>query len=182
MADVHAAAIAGFGGQGDQLRRFGVIRRRVDQRRADAHRAFLHRLADQRAHLRQLGGRRIDVLFAELMHANGGRSDERGEVGRDALLRHVVEIFAERGPADRIFDVALPLELEPLHFGRQGTHRIAFAHDFERDALRGVAKAAAVGDQAFVRPAQHVDEARRDGLARSRRQFAQRVPARAGPT
>src|SRR6185312_3195036 len=117
------------------------------QRRPDAERAFLHRLSDERAHAVELGGGRVDVLLAELMDADGGRSDEGGDVGGDALLLEIFEILAERGPADRIFDVALSLEVEPLHLVVPWAHGIAFAHDFERYALDRVADPAAVGDE-----------------------------------
>ncbi len=180
MADVHAAAFRRPRHQRGQLGSFGVGRRGVDQRRADAHRAFLHRLPDERAHARELRRGRIDVLFAKLVHADGGRPDERREVRSDALALHIVEILAEGGPADRIFDVALPLDRALLHLRRPRAHRIAFAHHLERDALHGVAEAAAVGDQALVGPAEHVDEAGRDRLAGRHRRSALPGPGHAG--
>ena len=45
------------------------------------------------------------------MDAHRGGADERGDVGGDALLHQVVQIFAERRPGDGELDVALPVEL-----------------------------------------------------------------------
>ena len=73
-------------------------------------RAFLHRLAHQRAHAASCSGVRVDIRFAKLVLADGGGADERRHIGRNALLLEKAEIVAERGPLDRIFDVALPLE------------------------------------------------------------------------
>ena len=49
-----------------------------------------------------------------------------------------------------------------FHLVVERTHRGALAHDFERDALLDIAHAAAVFDQRFRGPAEHVDESRRD--------------------
>src|SRR5205809_7979980 len=75
----------------------------------------------------------------------------------------MLEILAKRSPFDRIFDVALALGFLDLHLGVPGPHRGPLAHHFERDPLPDIALPAPVGDQAFVRPAEHVDETRRDG-------------------
>ena len=99
------------------------------------------------------------------MDAYRGRTDERCDVWRDAASDQVVEILAERGPLDRIADVALLLERVGLHRRVQRPHRPAFAENLEGHALAQVAHAAAVGDQRFGCPAQHIDEARCDGLA-----------------
>ena len=70
----------------DQLRRFGVKGRRIDQRGADAERAGFHLLADQRAHLVELLRRRRLVFEPDHILANRGRADERGDVAGDAAL------------------------------------------------------------------------------------------------
>src|SRR3546814_2665074 len=58
--------------------------------------------------------------------------------------------------------------LDPrLQRGRQWPHRHAFAQHFQGDALTDIALAAAVDEQRFGRPAQHVDKAGRNGHARS---------------
>src|SRR3546814_16777786 len=49
--------------------------------------------------------------------------------------------------------------------GRQWPHRHAFAQHFQGDALTDIALAAAVDEQRFGRPAQHVDKAGRNGHA-----------------
>ena len=167
MADVHPAAFAGLGHERRQLRRFGICRRRIDERRANAERAILHRLANKRAHPVKLRRRRVDVLLAKLMYANGGGSDEGRDVRCNALALKVFEILGERRPFYRIFDVAFALEREPPHPGRKRSHGIALAEHLQSDALPSVAHPAPVGDQAFDRPAKHVDEARRDSLAGS---------------
>jgi hypothetical protein len=92
------------------------------------------------------------------MHPDRGRADEAGDVGRHALLLHELEIFAEAGPLDRIFDVALPCGLERFHRRVPRAHGLAFAHHLQRNALPNIALPAAVGDQRLVGPAQHVDE------------------------
>src|SRR4029079_5102229 len=107
------------------------------------------------------------MLLAYLVPANRGRSDERGDIRSHALALKIFEILAERGPADRIFDVGLALDDAPLHLRVPRAHGIAFAHPLQSHALHGFAKPGAVGDQAFLRLAQHVDEAGRDGLAGS---------------
>ena len=152
-------------GERDQLFGLGVEGRRVDERRPDAERAFFHRLANERLHARQLGGVRRAVFVAQLVHADSRRADERCDVGGDAALRDVVQVFVERRPGDVELDVPLLLAVQSLHLGIERAHRLALAEDLERHPLLDVAERAAVLDQRFVRPAQHVDEARRDGEA-----------------
>jgi hypothetical protein len=89
VADIHAAAFARFRRQRDQLRGLGEEGRSVDERGAEPHRPFVHRLANERPHPVELGGGRIDVVLAELMHAHRRRSDEARDVGGDALLLHL---------------------------------------------------------------------------------------------
>ena len=74
------------------------------------------------------------------------------------------------------------LSVVALHLGVQRAHRLAFAEDLERDALTVSLRPAAVVDQAFGRPAEHVDEARRDRLAGGVDDLASRVPGAFGPT
>ena len=157
---------AGLGRERGQLRRLGIGRGRVDQRRADAHRAVLHRLArPARACASSCAG----VGWTSFSPSSCTRTvvapTNEATLGVMPLLLQIFEILGERRPADRIFDVALPLHRERFHVRRERAHRIAFAHDFESDALRRVAQPAAVGDQALGRPAQHVDEAGRDRFA-----------------
>ena len=64
-----------------------------------------------------------------------------------------------------VFESPCSLEVLLLHGVVQRSHRPAFAEHLERDALPDVALAAAVDDQRLVGPAQHVDEAGRDGHA-----------------
>jgi hypothetical protein len=99
------------------------------------------------------------------MHPDRGLADEAGDVGRDALALHKLEIFAEAGPFDAVFDVALTLGLIGLHRRVPGAHRLPFAHHLQRHALADVALPPPVRDQALIRPTQHVDEAGRHGEA-----------------
>ena len=72
--------------QGNQLRRFGVAVRTVDQRRGNTERTLLHRLVHKRSHLHELSGRGLDVALAEHIDADRSRTDERSNVRRDAAL------------------------------------------------------------------------------------------------
>ncbi len=94
MADVHAAAAPRLARQRDQLRRFGEIGRRIDQRGTDTHRPLVHRLPHQRPHPLRLLRRRIDIALAQFVHPDRGRADEAGDVGRDAFLLQPGQIFA----------------------------------------------------------------------------------------
>ena len=95
MADIHAAAAPRLADQGDQLVGLGEAAGRVDERAADPHRALVHRLADQRAHPRELGRIGIDVALAQLVDADRRRADEARDVGGDAAPLEMLEIFAE---------------------------------------------------------------------------------------
>ena len=165
VADIHAATGRTCLGQRHKLRCFGIGGRRIDHRRAQPQRALVHRRAHQRLHARQLRRRRINIAFAHFMHAHCGVAHEAGNIGRDAFLLQRGQILAQRRPADLVFDIVLPQRAQPLHLRVERAHRRAFAHDFQRHALADVTLRAAVDQQAFGRPAQHVDEARRNRLA-----------------
>ena len=68
---------------------------RIDERGADTERAFLHRLANQAAHPLAAARDRVDIAFAKLMLADGGRADERGDVQRRPPRSRQRQIFAE---------------------------------------------------------------------------------------
>ena len=165
VADVHTAALGRGFGERDQLGRFGVESGGVDERTSDPHRPFVHGKAHGVLHGRELGGSGVDIALAERVDAHRGSADEAGDIGRDAALFQLGQILAEGAPVDVIFDVALPLGFEFGHALGIGAHRIAFAHHLERDALANVALARAILDQAFGRPAEHVDETGGDGQA-----------------
>ena len=165
VADIHAAARRACLGQCDQFGRFGIGSGGIDHRCAQSQRAFVHRGAHQPLHAGQLLRRGIDIAFANLVHAHGGVANKTGHVGGDALFLQRGQILTQRRPGDGELDIVLPRRAEPFHFGIERPHRIAFAHDFQRHALADIALRAAVDQQAFGRPAQHVDEARRNRLA-----------------
>ncbi|MCR5879989.1 hypothetical protein [Phenylobacterium sp. J367] len=166
VTDVDPAAAPGLGGQGDQLVRFGEGAGRIDQARADAQGAVLHGLHDQGPHLRELLGRRVHVVLAEDVHPHRLRPHEGGDVLRDALRLEMAQILVERGPGDVVLDVGLVAHRVGLLGVAPGAHGGPFAHHLQGDALAKLRLAAAVVEQALGRPGQHVDEARRDGLAR----------------
>jgi len=91
-------------------------------------------------------------------------ANERGDVRRNALPLKHFEIAAETCPSNGKFDVTFPLLLQPFHLGRQRSHGV-LAHHLQRDTLREVRQATAISDQAQLGMRQHVDEARRHGLA-----------------
>ena len=64
-----------------------------------------------------------------------------------------------------IFHIVLPPQHRRLHRRVERPHRLALAHHLQRDALPQIALRPAIDEQALGRPAQHVDEPRRDRLA-----------------
>ena len=107
MTDIAAAALGSFGRQRNELIGFGEGRWRVDERGSDTERALLHGLSHKSAHPRQLLGGRVDIPLAKLVLADGCCADERSHVHGRAAALHQAEIFAERRPFYRIFEVAL---------------------------------------------------------------------------
>ncbi len=99
------------------------------------------------------------------MDSQGRGADVGGHIDGDTAILEILEVFTERRPLDGIADVALPLECPAFHIQVHRAHGRSFAHDFQRDALHDVAHRAAVLDQGFVCPRQHVDEAGRDSHA-----------------
>ncbi len=99
------------------------------------------------------------------MDAHRGGADEGGHVGRYAPVFQVLQVFAQRGPGNVEADVALVFQHLGLHGVVQRAHGTAFAHHLEGHALADVALRPAVLDQRLGGPAQHVDEAGRDGQA-----------------
>src|SRR3546814_14641564 len=82
---------------------------------SDLERTLPHRDTHKILHARELLGGRINVVLAQFVDAHGGRADEQGDVGRDAARRQEFEVFTERGPFDRVADVALLLQRITLH-------------------------------------------------------------------
>src|SRR5207249_4513285 len=77
-------------------------------------------------------------------------------------LDDLVDCLGQRRPGDVVLDVALLLGLLATHGLVHRTERPSLAEDLAGHALADVALRAAVGDERRRRPAQHVDEARRD--------------------
>ena len=78
----------------------------------------------------------------------------------------MLQVLAKRRPRHVIPDVALPTHGVSLHRLAERPHAPAFAHDLECHALPYVALRAAILNQRYRRPAQHVDEARGDDQPR----------------
>jgi hypothetical protein len=93
--------------------------------------------------------------------ADGGGADVRGDVLRDALLLEVRQVLGEGRPGDVVLEIALVVLHLPLHRVGERPHRRALAEDLRRHALADLALRAAVDQQRFRRPRQHVDEAGR---------------------
>src|SRR3546814_5288726 len=102
---------------------------------SDLERTLPHRDTHKILHARELLGGRINVVLAQFVDAHGGRADERGDVGRDAARRQEFEVFTERGPFDRVTDVALLLQRIGLHRVVERAHRPALAEDLQGYAL-----------------------------------------------
>ncbi len=162
MRDVAAAEFRRRLRQRDQLIRFRIKGGRVNQRRADAERALAHRFAHEVLHAREFVRLRRAVFIAEFVNAHRRRADEGRDIRRHAARFKVVEIIAKARPRNVEPDVALLLQALGAHGVGQGAHRPALAEDFKRHALKEVALAAPVLDQRFGRPAQYIDEPRRD--------------------
>src|SRR5260221_137289 len=113
----------------------------------------------------ELRRRRLDVLESEHVRANGGRADERRDIGRDAAFLEPGKVLAERGPFNGVGNVVLRRKRALLHRRVERPHRRAFAKDFQCHSLPDLALRPAVRDQRFVRPRKHVDEAGRDRTA-----------------
>ena len=129
-----------------------------------------------------LVGRGRPVVLADHEVSRGGCADERRHVRGNSAALEKSQVFAQRGPLDRVLDVALLLEHLLFHAAVERSHGIAFAHHFQRDSLANVALRSPVFDQRLVGLAHHVDEAGRDrqagradfGLPAVFRQFAHR--------
>ena len=76
-----------------------------------------------------------------------------------------LEVFAQRRPRHRIGQSTLLFDHLPLHSFVERSHGEPFAEDLQGDTLANVALRAAVMEKRLIRPAQHVDEARRNGEA-----------------
>ncbi len=162
-AHVGHIATAGFGrrlSKGNQLIGLGKECRRIDQRGTDAKRTFAHGCANQVLHARKLLGGRRDIVLAQFMNAHRGRPNKGCDVGRDAELLQVFEVFAERGPRNGKMKIALLLERLRTHGLGERAAGPALAEDLQGHALHRVGHASAIGDQGFRRPTEHVDEAR----------------------
>ncbi len=123
------------------------------------------------AHPLELVGGRGAVSLPDLVDPHRRSADERRDVGRDASRHEVIEILAERGPADVVLDVALPLALEPLHLVVERAHRTLAEHR-ERHTLTNRALRPSVLDERRLGVVQHVDEAGRDRQVRRVHFFA----------
>ena len=147
MRGVAAAVFAGRTHERDQLIRLGIRPGGVDERAAHSQRALAHRLPHHILHPSELRGGWSPIGVTQLVHAHRSGADERGDIGRNPLGDELVEEFTEGVPGDLIVDIRLGLEhLRPARLG-EGSERVAFAEDFERDALFEIAQAAAVVDQ-----------------------------------
>ena len=166
MRDVHAPVGGGGLHERHQFRGLRVERRRVDEGGAHAQRALLHGRPHIGLHGRQLRRRGFTIVPAHVIDADGGGSHERRDVGADPLLHEGVLIATQRAPGDGIPDVPLLRQ----HLGSQGigerSHGLALPHHLERDALANVPLTAAVLDERFGGPAEHVDETGRHGKPR----------------
>jgi hypothetical protein len=160
VSDVHPGRLC----ERDQLVRLRVERRCVDQRGSEADSAFAHRFGDELLHARELRLRRRPISGAELVLAHRCGPDERRNVRRHAAALEVLEVLAEGRPLDGMAEQRLRLDLL-LHRVGERAHREALAHHLERYALADIALRAAVLEQRLRRPAEHVDEPRRDGEA-----------------
>lgn len=150
-----------------QLAGAGVAAGRVDQRRGDAERAVGHLLGGDSAHPVQLGGRGGAVAIADGSRAQRARADERRDVLRGAAPLDVPEVLRQPGPAH--LDVqkpagALELGLQPR--GHQRPHRDPLAEHLGGDTLGQLAERPRIPQDAQVRVAEDVDEARAHRLAR----------------
>src|SRR4029079_16151674 len=97
----------------------------------------------------------------DVLSYSSGAHERRG-VGADALGDERVHITAERRPVDGILDVTLLREHHRFHRVGERTHRVTFAHHLEGHSLPNVALAPAILNERFIRPAEHVDESRRN--------------------
>lgn len=116
----------------------------------------------QRLHPLELFGGRRTIVVANFMNPHGCRADKRRDVCRDTFLLELFEIFAKRGPGDRVAQITLLVDLFTLHSLGERPHRRPFAEHLERDALPDVALGFGIDEERLVRPTEHVDEARRD--------------------
>ena len=107
VRDVHAVIFTRRPGECDQFLGGRVVVRSVDQRGTNAQRTFPHRLSDKILHPRQLVRSRRAVGVSHLVLAHCARANERGDVGGNPALLHVVEILPQRGPGDVVLDVLL---------------------------------------------------------------------------
>ena len=164
MRNVHAAAGARLRGQRHQFGGLGVRVGVVDECRSNAERSVFHRFTDELAHLGQLRGIRLDVVFAEDVRSNGTCADEGSNVRRNAAAFQFLEVLAECRPVDGLQRGIRSAQEVGLHGVVQRAHR-RLAHHFQRHALTQVAEGALVDEQRLFRVGQHVDEARRYRLA-----------------
>src|SRR5213078_1556140 len=80
VRNVHAAISSRDLCQSDEFVGFCIERWSVDERRSNAKRTLLHGLANQLAHPVKLRWCRRTIRVANLVHANGGSPDKRGDV------------------------------------------------------------------------------------------------------
>ena len=165
VRDVQAVVFSRYLAQRNQFIGPGVEGGRVNKRGADAEGALFHRLAHKLLHALQFFRRRRAIGITDFVHTHGRRAHERCDIAGDAAPDEVIEIFTERSPGDIEFDVSLLLAHLLFHLLIERPHRFALAENLEGDALANVTLRAAIFDERLGGPAQHIDEARRDGQA-----------------
>ncbi len=159
MRDVDAAILRCDFAQLDQFLGLRVECGGVDQRGGHAQCAFRHCLPHERLHALEFSRGRRPVLIAEFMDAHRGGAHEGGHIRGNAALLEVVQIFAERGPAHFIANVALLLEYLLLHLLVERAFGPPLAENLQRHPLADVTLRTAILQQADCGPTQHVDEA-----------------------
>ena len=98
VREIDASVFPGDACELDQLVRARVDRRRIDQRRRRPDGSVLHRLPDQRLHLLQLLGRRLDVFVAQDHATHLRQSDVVHDIDRNAVALQQLEVLAVRLP------------------------------------------------------------------------------------
>ena len=169
---VHPAGRRGRLRERHQLVELRVRVGRVDEARRDAPRALPHRVADEAAHLRELGGGRRALLVVHDDLAHLAEAHVRQDVHRGALAAERREVAGEVGPVGADAGAARVGRRAGRRLARRD--RSAFANHLGRDALPDLAFRVAVHEEREVGVRVRVDEAGRDDHARRRRSSASR--------
>ena len=178
---VNAAELRGLGCQSDQFFGRGIRRGRVLQRSGYANRAVVHRLAHQRLHAFELGGRRRAIVVADHGPPHLSGADVAGQIDPHALLFQAGEVLAERAPG-RLDSVVL--EGRAVGGANSVGHRrgrSAFAGNFGGDALIDLGRQVRVHQDRFfdcpsmsIKPGATTIPPRRCSVSRPPREMADR--------